>query len=990
MITTALLQSAVAVGRGAVDKGLIRKYREVKVFVLSRVDPGLNLEQILSLLESDPEEKLWHDGFHRKMAVAGLQQSFEVKVLGEELMTVLQQAGFVAAPPDRKEEKAGVIASGQRATAAGDGGTAIGTVMGSVYLGEPVADREEALDMYREYLVQQNTRLSMRGLDAGVRDVTSGGTGEPELAQVYVHLNVTAPPEKRDFRGSKESEFSEKALEERPCLKEVAGRNPVIILGDPGTGKSTFLKHFVLCLANFQRGIVAWRERIVNWPEDELHKIPVYVVLRDFANWLADNRREEHSQQEAGACTLWDFICSRLKSANLEFVTVHLRQKLERGELIVMLDGLDEISTEKLRLQVHAEIEKFIQRYRHNRLLMTCRIASYERNELRLKEVQSIRLAPFTREQMDMFLHAWFRELGGEKEKSDLMADRLLEAIDNRPDLGELAPNPLLLAIMAMVHDKRGELPESRAVLYEEAIDLLLHKWDGVKEDGKKDVLLREKMREVGLHSGDLMAALGTLAFEVLERGGSNSGRGLADIGENELLRHLKKLHPANNGDDTVWAVSMIDIIRQRAGLLVEREPGTYTFPHRTFQEYLAGVHLSTVKEFERDILRLAEKGPYWKQVILLATGKIVHNDVNLPRALFAIHEIVQSESGANMTVAGQVIRLAGEMILEAGVARVRGKQTGKKVYEKVRGELENHLRDMGVQVPERVEAGRLLAKLGDPRKEVIHPEETEFLPVEAGEFLMGDGEKQFGYSLGEYRISRYPVTQAQFRLFVDAGGYGDAMLWREAIDDGVWAEGKVEDPFSKDLATGPRRVRVPFNLDNHPVVGICWYEALAYCRWLTVRLQEHEQLPIGWEVRLPSEPEWEKAARGRHGQLYPWPGEFDANNCNSSEGEIQSSTCVGCFPGGKSPYGVEDMVGNVWEWTASVYGDYPHPVQGGDLKTRQELSAGRTVARVLRGGAYLGDKEACVCASRFGNFPSSWYYVVGFRVVCAPKTSEI
>jgi formylglycine-generating enzyme required for sulfatase activity len=317
---------------------------------------------------------------------------------------------------------------------------------------------------------------------------------------------------------------------------------------------------------------------------------------------------------------------------------------------------------------------------------------------------------------------------------------------------------------------------------------------------------------------------------------------------------------------------------------------------------------------------------------------------------------------------------------------------------------LLNVMNDVNRPVKVRVSAGDSLAQLGDPRfnpQTWNLPDDSRlgFIEVPAGAFLMGsdpqkdggagdDEQPQHEISLSKYYIARYPVTVAQFKAFVD----------------------------DSDIAPGDANTL--HSLSNHPVVRVTWHEALKYCEWLTGKLRAYareredggggEQGSLGagerafWEglasgnmvATLPSEAQWEKAARGTDGRIYPWEGEFDTNKANTSDTGIGRSSAVGCFPGGASPYGMLDMSGNVFEWTRSLWGkdmkksDYDYPYDSTD--SREDLSAGNEVYRMVRGGAFLNSHRFARCAFRRRYYPFNRNGNFGFRVVvCAPPNSE-
>jgi formylglycine-generating enzyme required for sulfatase activity len=293
---------------------------------------------------------------------------------------------------------------------------------------------------------------------------------------------------------------------------------------------------------------------------------------------------------------------------------------------------------------------------------------------------------------------------------------------------------------------------------------------------------------------------------------------------------------------------------------------------------------------------------------------------------------------------------------------------------------------DQGVLTPiERAEAGNILAYLDDPRPGVgLDPHtglpDIVWCKVSPGPFIMGSDQKQdpqvwddelpqHKVTLSAYSIGKYSVTNAQFAAFVGAGGYQERRYWTEA--GWQW----------KEDYTKPETYGGVFDLPNHPVVDVTWYEAVAFCRWLTERLRERGQIGPDQEVTLPTEAQWEKASRGADGCIYPWGDEPDPNKANYDETGIGATSAVGCFPGGISPCGALDMSGNVWEWTRSHYRDYPYDPNDG----REGLTAGNEVPRVVRGGSGIFSQRLVRCAYRLRDYPDDRNYDQGFRVVVSP-----
>jgi formylglycine-generating enzyme required for sulfatase activity len=211
---------------------------------------------------------------------------------------------------------------------------------------------------------------------------------------------------------------------------------------------------------------------------------------------------------------------------------------------------------------------------------------------------------------------------------------------------------------------------------------------------------------------------------------------------------------------------------------------------------------------------------------------------------------------------------------------------------------------------------------------------------------------------LSEYSVGRFPVTVGQYRAFVLAGGYQQRSYWTGT----GWAWRRAHDRAQPDLWEEKRWTAE----DRLPVVGTSWYEAHAFCRWLAEA--------TGRGYRLPTEAEWEKAARGTGGSLFPWGDAFDAGHCNARPAGIGQTTPVGQYSPANSPYGCADMAGNVSEWTASEFKSYPYSATDGRDDPEGESE------RVTRGGSWHSPILRVRTVSRGMNDPFFTDNDLGFR----------
>lgn len=891
--------------------------------------------------------------------------------------------------------------------AAGADGTAIGrdnitNVTNYVQPG-PGADAPTLRAAFLHRLVCQTEGLALSGIDPALAHDREASL---RLDAVYTALLTSSSEEviarKRPEEGSAD----------RPRLLSALAlldREPrFVLLGDPGSGKSTFVSFVALCLAGEALGRPdvnlkllrsplpeeedvrprrgkQGKPKLQSWRHEAL--LPVRVVLRDFAAMGLPKLGEE-----ATARHLWDFLERDLRAGGLSEYMPHLKEELLTKGGLVLFDGLDEVpEAETRRRQILQAVESFCQGLGKCRVLLTSRTYAYRHQEWKLLGFAEGELAPFSRGQIRWFISRWYSQMAtlGRLPEEDARGRAVLleRAVFTGDRLLGLARRPLLLTLMASLHAWRGgSLPERREELYANAVDLLLDVWEKqrVRFDARGEPMLPQPSLSEFLNAGrdKVRSVLEELACEC--HGAQAGTAGTADLSEKDLVAGLLRVS-RNPGTRPGL---LVEFLRDRAGLLESRGVGLYTFPHRTFQEYLAACHLTGERWWPDRLAELARADPErWREVLLLAGAKAARGAVpsvwQLAEALCWREPDAPDSDLADCWGA----HLAAQAVAEsASLSQVSPANRPK--LERLRRWLVYLLGDSRFAATERALAGRTLAKLGDPRFDPDRwflPRDPllGFVEVPAGSFRMGslkdegfeDEQPQHEVVLPAFYMARYPVTAQQISAFVTDSSH------------------KLQDPRALE------------GFSNHPVVFVSWLEALNYCRWLGEKLKQEaaERLARGgcqaeprelWEglasgrlvVSLPSEAEWEKAARGVDGRRYPWGDDFDPELANTLESKVQEVSAVGCFPAGASPCSCEEMSGNVWEWTRSLWkADYQEKGDG-----REDSGATSQRTRVVRGGSCFYESVLARCAFRprlqlgfrGGDF--------GFRVVVLPFSSDL
>jgi formylglycine-generating enzyme required for sulfatase activity len=945
------------------------------------------------------------------------EQLHELQNAIQELETLLQEGALspetaerALAPLRHSEAHLQALLKGTGAIAQGVGNTAlhravqvVGNVQGNltVWPDDTRASEIDPKDLRRSYLQRV---LSETGVLLLGEIDPAAGASEPSLRlrDLYTglctlsSLETPLPPASPAY--SKRRTLSE--APRRSALERLDESPRLVLLGEAGSGKSIFINFVGYCLAGELLEDPSANLGLLTAPlRDEQGKaggtlqlwrhgalLPLRIVLRDFAARLAG------SQKRKGAAALTSYIQENLDRASLSGFFPLLEKMLLQGQVLLLLDGLDEVpEADGQREQVWEVIDDFLRSFGGCRALLTCRTYSYRNQRLKLRDFDEATLAPFSRGQIRDFVVRWYSSmvpLGRiDAESVEGKVRSLCQTILNNDRLLALAQRPLLLTLIVSLHVLRGKtLPEEREHLYECATDLLLDLWEQrliVRSRG--DLVLVQPSLSQFLVVGreKVLHALEALAYEMhmnqLELTGT------ADLPERVLVHRLLDLCPHQE----IPPAKLVEYLEERSGILVPAPTGGYTFPHRTFQEYLAARHLS-VLEFPGLIADLARKDPNrWREVVLLAGTKRARDSASSVWQL--VDELCWREpddpaSGLEDAWGAQ---LAGQILTES-IDLIRPREAHSPKQERLRRWLCTLLRDSRFPTAERILAGNVLARLGDCRFtqnfwSLPADSSLGFIEIPAGSFLMGTKEEaspydeespQHSVDLPTFYIARYPVTVQQFREFVR---------------DCRWEEADTR------CLLGPA---------NHPVTYVSWFDAIAYCKWLTEKLKASLASPslgtVDWfkaqglqeviaggrlSVSLPSEAEWERAARDTDARIFPWGEQAGPERANSKEAGVSTTSPVGCFPLGASLCGCEDMSGNVWEWTRTVYGEYPYPSGAEARSILDGLSNARVRTRgvgflVLRGGSYTKSFRDLRCANRNGDIPEHIYADTGFRIV--------
>jgi DNA replicative helicase MCM subunit Mcm2 (Cdc46/Mcm family) len=553
---------------------------------------------------------------------------------------------------------------------------------------------------YYEHIEREFHRLDISGID-------NDRAFEIPLSDIYVRLRVMseedAPPDAESIRGVGTIDI-QAALVRYPKL---------VIVGDPGSGKSTFLKFVALMLARaaltHNPGIALAKLSLV-----EPFPVPIFIPCWD----LSDSLKKRDAVTVA---TLMDFVIARLASYDFSLSREFLETLLRAGNCCLLFDGLDEVPADSGRAIVSRLLEECVRRFPENRYVVTSRIRAYTGDTILQGQFARCDIQPFDENDRTRFLSSWIGLLF--KIPPDRVAvagsdagrefQSLTRAIESSDRIRPLAVNPLLLTVIAIVHWNRKRLPEQRVELYGECVDVLL----GQRKEAERIQLGRqpaslseERESEDREKRAWVRKRFGEIALHILSLDGSHEEATKADVIKLLAGRFIDQ-GAATQEQAESRALYFLERQELRSGLLVSRREQSYRFVHLTFQEYLAAWHLSNQEfgEIQALVQARLRQQRWFETLQLLGSEWARQSDEKLDRYVAWL----LAKQGVSIAQRAPIVALCANIVRDTtGVAELRP-ETRKRFVAGVEGTLDAFRPGSGIPALTQLEILDALGQLG-------------------------------------------------------------------------------------------------------------------------------------------------------------------------------------------------------------------------------------------------------------------------------------
>jgi formylglycine-generating enzyme required for sulfatase activity len=777
----------------------------------------------------------------------------------------------------------------------------------------------------------------------------------------------------------------------------------LLVIGDPGSGKTTLLKYYALRCLHKRHHELGFVEEV----------FPIFFPLRDLEFKYGSN------EPTALPVNLANWAERHLLNISVE----QFHHWLQKRKTLVLLDGLDEISSKERRRNVCRWVSGMCNGLKNACFVLTSRATGYRKLDGIELELPHLRadIMDFSPRQQEDFLKKWFQaafccELPPEgttvqewkqqqMKKAEQRSQTIIEFLkkEDNTALRELAAVPMLLQIMAIIWKDRQFLPKTRLSLYDTALNYLLEYRDRQKDI--EPLLPADEARRV-------LAPTALWMQEDLQR----------DEAPKEAV-HQTMQPVLDMLEGQPRALAFCENLRDRAGLIADYDKQHYIFRHKSFREFLSALQLEKDALREKRIDTLVEyfNEDWWEESLRFFISK--SDDKMFDRFMHCFFRSgVSRHLDANkQTLLQNLVKEAPLKKIDALVNALNNKDLNdnqgryvmdclktigtpealkaiKVFIEKSRGNEANldHARDIAADLS--AQHARKEEKAVEKAQFVTGQESFRNSYEDNVEYIKIPG-STYKYSVSKEMVTvphlyfcKYPVTNKRYRRFISFLE-GKEKEFPVKLPVTSFADKLIQ--FSKsikgysgylgsDIKQWPGKLRSgddddkKFNGDDQPVLGVTWYAARAYCFWLSCletvinrgeKLEDIKDINrLASIYRLPMEMEWEWAAGGEpDGTIreYPWPKEKGGPNSKlANYGEnVGATTPVGRYPEGATPHGLMDMSGNVWEWMENYYD-----------KDEYGLA--------LRGGSWINDSSILRCSARSFINPDYWYVNTGFRVV--------
>jgi len=686
----------------------------------------------------------------------------------------------------------------------------------------------------------------------------------------------------------------------------------LLIIGEPSGGKTTFLRLIACVLAKdaLEQGEPA-RKLYLGLSLDEPAPIPILIRLSSLAEIL---KKGCPAVNGAGA---WRVLLQTMEELFGKENSALLQILLDNGNCAVLLDGLDEEPDQNIRKQMVDVTNAILHHWEDNLFVLSSRPFGYHAVAA-LEEMATAHIDSFGRDEIQKFLNQWANALFPDEEERDSKAylPELESAVLNMPRIRRMAKNPVMLTCLCVVHWNERKLPEGKADLLAAVLRWLLN----AKEEKRRT--------QRGYSNTFAEECFKALSWAMTShKDGKQVRADLTWAAEQLAVPFLDELgvqHDRLRKKGILFLeAEMLD-----SGIIEQAGSGYIKFWHYTFQEHYAARVLAELTDADGPDGWWHAVKPHlddrqWDEVLDHFAGCLAWTG---RRQLNLLVDRVLGTADGSLTSLARAVGVLGRIL------RIHTVYDYQPPVRLCWGEARDRVMDIFVlegasQVPidQRIAAAETLGQAGDPRIDSLAP---EMLSVPGMEGIL---------------LGRYPVTVAEYHCFIENNGYRDPQYWEEE-----WWGVKEEKRW-----TVPKDWDEQLEHQNRPVTGVSWYEARAYCNWLTAR--------TNLSYRLPMEKEWEMSAKNPNGE-YPWGDDEPNPELLNFNGNVGVSTPVGIYPAGAAPGGHLDMSGNVWEWNRNLY------KEGGSI-------------RVIRGGSWGGGAHDCRSMISRIYLPDYRYYRLGFRL---------